>query len=146
LGVDFGLVVSSFLSEKGLPLGSVLPAGEIERIFRRHDGSYTTLPDPKEYTAEMIAELYGYRWNVELDIRQIKQTLNLDHLRCKTPEMVRKEFWITLLAYNPIRGVICEAARPHRTPRAETPPPPLPPDARAARETEETSGSHNPLW
>jgi hypothetical protein len=36
----------------------------------------TTLVDPNEYSAEAIAELYGYRWNVELDIRQIKQTLN----------------------------------------------------------------------
>jgi len=73
----------------------------------------TTLLDPKEYPAETIAELYGYRWNVELDIRQIKQTLNLDHLRCKTPAMVRKEFWTTLLAYNLIRRIICAAAVAH---------------------------------
>lgn len=73
----------------------------------------TTLLDPKEYSAEAIAELYGYRWNVELDIRQIKQTLNLDHLRCKTPAMVRAEFWTTLLAYNLIRRVICTAAIEH---------------------------------
>ena len=73
----------------------------------------TTLVDPKEYSAHAIAELYGYRWNVELDIRHIKQTLNLDHLRCKTPAMVRKEFWTTLLAYNLIRRIICTAAITH---------------------------------
>lgn len=73
----------------------------------------TTLLDPEEYSAEAIAELYGYRWNVELDIRHIKQNLNLDHLRCKTPEMVRKEFWATLLAYNLIRRIICAAAITH---------------------------------
>ena len=73
----------------------------------------TTLLDPDEYSARAVAELYGYRWNVELDIRQIKQTLNLDHLRCKTPAMVRKEFWTTLLAYNLIRRVICDAAMTH---------------------------------
>jgi len=73
----------------------------------------TTLVDPKEYSAEAIAELYGYRWNVELDIRQIKQTLNLDHLRCKTPSMVRAEFWTTLLAYNLIRRITCTAAIQH---------------------------------
>ena len=39
----------------------------------------TTLVDPKEYPAEEIAELYGARWNVELDIRHIKQTLNMKH-------------------------------------------------------------------
>ncbi|MDK1039798.1 MAG: transposase, partial [Actinomycetota bacterium] len=78
----------------------------------------TTLVDPKEYSAEAIAELYGYRWNVELDIRDIKQTLNLDHLRCKTPEMVRNEFWTTLLAYNLIRRIICAAATAHgKSPR-----------------------------
>lgn len=75
----------------------------------------TTLLDPKQYSAHAIAELYGYRWNVELDIRQIKQTLNLDHLRCKTPAMVRKEFWTTLLAYNLIRRIICTAAITHGT-------------------------------
>ena len=73
----------------------------------------TTLLDPKQYSAHAIAELYGYRWNVELDIRHIKQTLNLDHLRCKTPAMVRKEFWTTLLAYNLIRRIICTAAMRH---------------------------------
>jgi len=78
----------------------------------------TTLLDPNDYSAEAIAELYGYRWNVELDIRQIKQTLNLDHLRCKTPAMVRKEFWTTLLAYNLIRRIIGTAAITHgKTPR-----------------------------
>jgi putative transposase len=73
----------------------------------------TTLLDPQQYPAEAVAKLYGYRWNVELDILQIKQTLNLDHLRCKTPAMVRKEFWMTLLAYNLIRRVICDAAMMH---------------------------------
>jgi len=78
----------------------------------------TTLLDPNEYSARAIAELYAYRWNVELDIRHIKQTLNLDHLRCKTPAMVRKEFWTTLLAYNLIRRIICTAAMTHgKTPR-----------------------------
>ncbi len=73
----------------------------------------TTLLDAERYSAQQIAELYGYRWNVELDIRHIKQTLNLDHLRCKTPEMVRKEFWTTLLGYNLIRRIICAAAMEH---------------------------------
>jgi len=78
----------------------------------------TTLVDPQKYSAEAIAELYGYRWNVELDIRQIKQTLNLDDLRCKTPAMVRVEIWTTLLAYNLIRRIISAAAMEHgKTPR-----------------------------
>ncbi len=73
----------------------------------------TTLTDPAAYSAEDIAKLYGFRWNVELDIRTVKQTLNLDHVRCKTPEMVRRELWVTLLAYNLIRKVIVTAAAIH---------------------------------
>jgi len=73
----------------------------------------TSLTDPQVYPTEAIAELYGYRWNAELDIRDIKQTLGLDHVRCKTPEMVRRELWVTLLAYNLIRGLIATAAAVH---------------------------------
>ncbi len=73
----------------------------------------TTLTDPKAYSAKDIAELYGLRWNVELDIRDIKQTLSLNHVRCKTPGMVRRELWVTLLAYNLIRKVIATSAAAH---------------------------------
>ena len=73
----------------------------------------TTLTDPQVYPKEEIAALYGFRWNVELDIRHIKQTLHLDHVRCKTPEMVRRELWVTLLAYNLIRKVLATAATTH---------------------------------
>lgn len=70
----------------------------------------TTLVDGKEYPAEEIGRLYGYRWHVELDIFSIKQSLNLDHLRCKSPDMIRREFWATLLAYNMVRLVCAQAA------------------------------------
>ena len=73
----------------------------------------TTLTDPAAYPKEQIAGLYGYRWNAELDIRSIKQTLGLDHLRCKSPAMVEREVRVTLLAYNLIRTVIATAAALH---------------------------------
>ena len=73
----------------------------------------TTLTDPTEYTREDIAELYGFRWNSELDIRSIKQALNLCHASCKSPEMVRKELWTTLLGYNLIRTTAAAAALLH---------------------------------
>ena len=57
-----------------------------------------------------IAELFGYRWNIELDIRSIKTFMNLGHVRCETPEMVHREFWTTMLAYNLIRTTIALAA------------------------------------
>ena len=78
----------------------------------------TTLTDPQKYSREDLAELYGFRWNAELDIRQIKQTLHLDHVRCKTPQMVRRELWVTLLAYNLIRqGIATSAALHQKQPR-----------------------------
>ncbi len=70
----------------------------------------TTLLDPKEYPKEDIKDLYRKRWLVELDIRAIKVSLGMDILRCKTPEMVRKEVWTCLLAYNLIRKTMLQAA------------------------------------
>ncbi|MHB1033159.1 MAG: transposase [Pirellulales bacterium] len=77
----------------------------------------TTLLDPEMYSKEDIAELYGFRWNSELDIRSIKQTLGLDHVRCKSPTMVRKELWTTLLGYNLIRMTAAAALLHHKKPR-----------------------------
>jgi hypothetical protein len=70
----------------------------------------TTLLDAKQYSKQDLAELYGYRWRVELKIRDIKQTLSMDVLRGKTPEMLRREIWGHLLAYNLIRQVMAQAA------------------------------------
>lgn len=73
----------------------------------------TTLVDADEYPREDIAELYGFRWNSELDIRGIKSALNLGHVRCKSPEMVQCEVWTTLLGYNLIRTTAAGAALVH---------------------------------
>jgi hypothetical protein len=73
----------------------------------------TTLTDATVYSREEIAELYGFRWNSELDIRAIKSNLNLAHVRCKSPEMVRRELRTTLLAYNLIRTTAASAAALH---------------------------------
>jgi hypothetical protein len=70
----------------------------------------TTLLDAKAYPKEDIADLYHQRWHIELDIRAIKQTLKMDILSCKNPEMVRREVWAHLLAYNLARQVMAQAA------------------------------------
>ena len=70
----------------------------------------TTLTDADEYRRDDLAELYHQRWLAELDLRAIKSTLGLDVLRCKTPEMVRRELWTGLLAYNLIRQTMLQAA------------------------------------
>jgi hypothetical protein len=57
-----------------------------------------------------IGKLYERRWDGEVDIRSIKSTMKMDILRCKTPEMVEKEIWVYLLAYNLLRTVMAVAA------------------------------------
>jgi hypothetical protein len=71
----------------------------------------TTLTDAKLYSQAEIAETFRQRWHVELDLRSIKQTMNMSVLRCKSPEMVRKEIWMHLLAYNLIRTAMAQAAQ-----------------------------------
>jgi hypothetical protein len=68
---------------------------------------------PDEFTRDELAGLYRARWNAELDLRSLKQTLQMDVLRCKTPELVRKELWAHILAYNLIRTIMAQAATTH---------------------------------
>jgi putative transposase len=70
----------------------------------------TTLTDAAVYPAEDLADLYHERWHVELDIRAIKISLQMDHLRCLTPFMVEKEIWAHFLGYNLVRRVSAQAA------------------------------------
>jgi hypothetical protein len=57
-----------------------------------------------------FGDLYERRWEGEVDIRSIKSTMKMDILRCKTPEMVHKEIWAHLLAYNLLRTAMAVAA------------------------------------
>jgi len=63
-----------------------------------------------KWNGRQIGNLYERRWEGEVDIRSIKSTMKMDVLRCKTPEMVRKEIWTHLLAYNLLRTVMAVAA------------------------------------
>jgi hypothetical protein len=63
----------------------------------------TTLTDDSEVSGDCIRSVDESRWLVELDIRAIKCSLNMDILRAQTPAMVRTELWSCLLAYNLIR-------------------------------------------
>lgn len=73
----------------------------------------TTLLDPAETTKEDLACLYRARWNNELDLRSIKSTMQMDVLRCKTPDLVHKEVWTYILAYNLIRTIMAQASTRH---------------------------------
>jgi hypothetical protein len=71
----------------------------------------TTLLDDEAFPPRELACLYRMRWHAELDLRSLKVVLGMDVLRCKSPEMVRKELWAHFLAYNLIRGVMARAAQ-----------------------------------
>jgi hypothetical protein len=74
----------------------------------------TTLTDPKLFPKNALADLYFRRWNAELYLRDIKISLHMDVLRCKTPEMIHKELWMHIIAYNLIRTLIWQAAQRHQ--------------------------------
>lgn len=76
----------------------------------------TTLNDAGKYPAEALRDLYLRRWDVELFYRDIKETMGMDVLRCKTPEMITKELMMYMIAYNCIRCLMVEAAEEARQP------------------------------
>lgn len=70
----------------------------------------TTLLDAEVYTAEVLASLYYRRWGVELHIRSLKSQMQMDHLRCKSPQMVRKEIHCHMIGYNLVRAAMLASA------------------------------------
>lgn len=68
---------------------------------------FTTLDLP----VESMANLYALRWNVETDLRSIKQTVHLQELSARSTAMLEKELLLAFAAYNLVRAVICLAAQ-----------------------------------
>lgn len=76
----------------------------------------TTLLDPKLYPAEELIELYARRWRLELCLRDLKTTMGMEQLRCKTPDLAEKELLAYLVAHNLVRCLMGEATRTHGAP------------------------------
>jgi len=70
----------------------------------------TTLLSPKEASKDDLKTLYKKRWQIEVDFRNIKTTMGMETLSCKTPEMNEKEIWVYFLAYNLIRLLMAQSA------------------------------------
>lgn len=90
-------------------------AGFAEEITVRevkvdHQVLVTTLLDHRKVTKSDLSALYARRWNVELDLRNLKTTMGMDVLSCQTPQMNEKQLWVHLLAYNVIRLLMAQAA------------------------------------
>jgi putative transposase len=79
----------------------------------------TSLLDADSYPKNDIAELYKWRWQVEVDLRHLKATMKMRELSCKTPEAVARELWAHVLGHNLVRKVMAQATlyqRPSKRP------------------------------
>jgi putative transposase len=96
-------------SHPQLPRTACVSGRLIVRLVQPSNGAaafllalFTTLED----SPEQVIELYGKRWNIELDLRQLKGTLRLEELTCTSVAMVAKEIDVAMLAYNLVRAVM----------------------------------------
>ena len=74
----------------------------------------TTLLDPELYPRDAVCELYGLRWTVETHFAELKTTLRMGRVKCRTPDGVKKELAAYCLVYNLVHAVMLEAARRQR--------------------------------
>jgi hypothetical protein len=89
-----------------------MPPGIWVREVRVNDRVIvTTLLDSEQFAADELASLYAMRWNIEVDFRTLKSTMNMDVLRCKSSQMVQKEIAVYLLTYNLVRWTMVSAAQ-----------------------------------
>ncbi|MBM3888917.1 MAG: IS4 family transposase [Verrucomicrobia bacterium] len=101
--------------DRGLQPTAVVGRLVVVRATRpgwRTEGLYlfTTLADPTVYPPAWLLAQYGRRWQVELNLRWVKATMELGQLEVKSAAMARKEFYAGLMAYNLVRGLMGVAA------------------------------------
>lgn len=71
---------------------------------------FTTLTGVQAYPPQRVLELYGWRWQVELNFRTVKSTMEMDQSEAKSADMVAKEFYAGLMAYNLVRALMAVGA------------------------------------
>ena len=82
----------------------------VREVKTGHQVLVTTMLNPRAVSKDDLSDLYARRWNVELDLRNLKTTMGMEVLHCQTPQMNEKELWAYLLAYNVIRLLMAQAA------------------------------------
>jgi len=81
------------------------------RVGRGKSKQWLYLFTTRDWPAEEIVALYGRRWNIETDLRSLKQTVRLRHLAVKSDDILEKELLMAVAAYNLVRAVMYLAAR-----------------------------------
>lgn len=97
--------------------GHAVVAGRLiaVRVGRGKSKQWLYLFTTLDWPIPRLVELYGKRWNIETDLRSLKQTVRLHHLRAKSEGMLAKELMVAMCAYNLVRAVIWLAARKRRS-------------------------------
>ena len=105
MALDQWLGLPETLTVRILRVRIHLPASRVKTITLM-----TTLLDPILYPAREIAEAYRLRWREEMCFDDLKTTLHMAHLKCLTPEMVKKELGLFLMAHHFLRCLMAQAA------------------------------------
>lgn len=84
---------------------------EVRELKSKHKTIVTTLLNTNIHSKADISNLYQSRWNIEVDFRNLKTTMGMSELSCKSPEMCEKEIWVYFLANNIIRILMAQTAK-----------------------------------
>ncbi|MDD5677903.1 MAG: transposase [Kiritimatiellae bacterium] len=100
-----------------IPVRSIRSCLQIKGSRTRTLWIVTTLLDAQRYHATAICNVYLQRWQMELSFRDLKTTMGMEAIRCRTPDMIEKELRVFLIAYNCVRALMAEAAITPALPR-----------------------------
>lgn len=87
---------------------------DIQGFRTRQVTLVTTLLDSVKYPPSALSQLYFRRWAMELTLRNLKTTLQMEHLSCMTPKNLDREIRMHFLLHNFVRRLMLEAARVYR--------------------------------
>jgi hypothetical protein len=81
------------------------------RVGRGKQKQWLYLFTTTSFSAEEVVSLYGRRWRIETDLRSLKQTVRLSRISAHSADMLEKELWVAVMAYNLVRAIMFQAAQ-----------------------------------
>lgn len=104
--------------KKGNPQAAPWPAGAsvegrliVVRVGRGKKKQWLYLFTTTSLAGEEVVRLYGLRWRIETDLRSLKQTVHLSHIQAHSTDILEKELWVAVMAYNLVRAIMFQAAQ-----------------------------------